>query len=586
MKIKRIISIFLGSITLVAGCGKSVVINPGKQNNTEETIQSETPVNGIRIAWDYTTLRKVSSSASGEKYCGYARMIQLHDQSLMCVYEADGNIKVVKSKDLGNSWSQPLTIAARQEGINMAVPDILELKDQSILVCYNPRPYLTDPSRRFAIRTIKSYDGGISWKDERLLYEAGYQFENGCWEPAAVQLPNGEIQLFFANEGIYPYSDEQNISMLSSADNGMSWSKSPKIVSFRAGKRDGMPSPLLLKNGKDIVFSIEDNGFTNFKPYLIRSTLQNNWQETVSAQSTNRNYALFEKIDDEIYAGAPYLRQLQSGETILSYQGTEDRTNKMDFSEMKVVIGDENALNFSRKSVPFVIPADKSGLWNSLSVIQDNTVVALTSTNAFSNNSEVWMIKGMAIPELEAYKSQIKVDGMLNEDPWKGLFPVFVGQKSRTQARGNMAFDENYLYLSADVRDENVYVTSSADQNDGIVYSIDALNKATDKPAEGIFQFFLTADNKLIVREGSKAEWVEKSGFSGIQTQSLKTGNGYVQELAIPWKILGGKPGPGSRIGFNLSLQENTGKSRAEYIEPVSGNLPDASYTWCSLFLK
>ncbi|MBD2703135.1 exo-alpha-sialidase [Spirosoma sp. BT702] len=351
--------------------------------------------NAGQIVWDQKTLRKVSSG-SNVRYSGYARLIQLHDQSLLAVYEASGSVVAVKSTDLGDSWSVPIPIAPRQDGINMAVPDVVELKDHSILVCYNPRPYKIDPSRRFSIRTKKSYDGGQSWQDERLLYEAGFEFSNGCWEPAAIQLPNGEIQLFFANEGIYQTSNEQNISLLRSTDNGLSWTNEPSIVSFRAGSRDGMPAPLLLRNGRDLVFAIEDNGFHNFKPYLIHSTIVQNWHQPVTGNSADRWYALAEPIPDTLYAGAPYLRQLPTGETLLSYQGTENRINRMANAEMKVVVGDSHARNFSQKSVPFSIPAGKSGLWNSLSILADSTIIALTSTNGYSGRGEVevWMIKG------------------------------------------------------------------------------------------------------------------------------------------------------------------------------------------------
>jgi GH43 family beta-xylosidase len=378
----------IACLLLITGCGKK-----------EEAPKKVTGLNaGTHIEWDYNTLKKVSGG-SAERYCGYSRMIQLHDQSLLAIYEASGNVVCVKSTDLGTTWSVPVSIAARAEGINMAVPDILELKDHSLLACYNPRPRDISPSRKFAIRTKRSDDRGLTWKDERLLYEAGHEFKNGCWEPSAIQLPGGEIQLFFANEGDYTNSDEQNISLLRSADNGLTWTSKPEIVSFRAGKRDGMPVPLLLRNGKEIVFSIEDNGFTNFKPYIIRNSLENNWASIADASSNSRTYALANKIGDEIYAGAPYLRQLKTGETILSYQGTEGRTNKMEFADMKVVVGDEEARNFNRKSTPFIIPENKSCLWNSLCVLNDNTIIAVASTNAYSDHTEVWMVKGHLVPD-------------------------------------------------------------------------------------------------------------------------------------------------------------------------------------------
>ncbi|GAB2578862.1 exo-alpha-sialidase [Spirosoma areae] len=380
-------------VSLLAGCGLTATMQPVVGS-------TDSPPKPGQIVWDKTTLRKVSTGP-GVRYSGYARLIQLYDQSLLAVYEADGTIVAVKSTDAGTSWSTPVTIAARQEGINMAVPDVLDLNDHSILVCYNPRPAKIDSARHFGIRTQKSYDGGHTWRDERLLYEAGFRFEDGCWEPAAIQLPTGEIQLFFANEGIYQTSTEQNISLLRSADGGMTWTKDPEIVSFRAGSRDGMPVPLLLKNGRDVVFAIEDNGFRNFKPYLIRSALAQKWSQVVSGNSPDRWYALTEPISDSLYAGAPYLRQLPTGETLLSYQGTEGRINRIGNAEMKVVIGDENARNFGQKSTPFEIPANKSGLWNSLSVLADSSIVALTSTNAYSTTGavEVWMIKGRLIPK-------------------------------------------------------------------------------------------------------------------------------------------------------------------------------------------
>lgn len=384
----RLLLINILAITYCSGCSKG-----GKPVPEVPVAKQET----ISISWDQNSRRRVSSPALNARYSGYARIIQLADASLLAVYEADGSIVSVKSADGGNTWSSATVIAPRANGSNMSVPDLLLLKDNKILVFYNARPYDIAPSRKFGILVKQSINGGQSWENEKLLYEAGYQFENGCWEPSALQLPSGEIQMYFANEGPYTNSNEQNISMLRSKDNAGSWTAVPEIVSFRPGKRDGMPVPLLLKDGKDILISIEDNAINTFKPYVLRNSLLENWAVTIGAESANRNYALADRIGDELYAGAPFIRQLRTGETLLSYQGTEDRTNDLNFADMKVVIGDERGQNFKSKSVPFLIPNNKSCLWNSLTVLNDGSVLAITSTNAYANATEVWMIKGTVI---------------------------------------------------------------------------------------------------------------------------------------------------------------------------------------------
>ena len=370
-----------------------------------EIVQSVTPTppsdsSGKFLVWDITTLQKIApQQLANIGYCGYPRMIQLKDESLLCIYEiSGGNIICVNSKDVGKTWSDPIIVATNNNGINRAVPDILELADGSLLASYNLRPPVYDSAKHFAISTAKSYDGGNSWRDERLVYQASAKADDGCWEPAQIQLPSGEIQLYFSNEAIYTNSNEQNISMFRSGDNGLSWSASPQIVSFRNGKRDGMPVPIFLKNYNEILFSIEDNGSGQFTPSIIRNTLQENWVNFVDASSPNRSSALASSLasDNSFYAGAPFLRQLHTGETILSFQSTQQRNNQWDLSCMNVVIGDDNGRNFIHPSIPFNVPLNKMGLWNSHCVLKDNSVVALTSTNAYSsnNNVEVWMIKG------------------------------------------------------------------------------------------------------------------------------------------------------------------------------------------------
>ncbi|MGV3538174.1 MAG: sugar-binding protein [Rufibacter sp.] len=581
-KVTFILSVLLACV----GCSHTTV---SQGSGSGGGFDAKEPVSGSRIAWDYSTLRKVSSSELPGRYNGYARVIQLQDRTLICVYEASGSVVTVKSHDLGNTWSSPVIVAEKPENYSNANPEILELQDKSILVSYNPRPGNIHPSRKFEIRTKKSYDGGMTWKDERLLYQAGHQFEDGCWEPAAIQLPSGEIQVYFANEGPYTSSEEQNISLLRSKDNGLTWTTKPEFVSFRARRRDGMPSPLLLQNGKEIVVAIEDNAREQFKPYVVRTTVTESWRTTVTAKSPNRDYALAERVADSIYAGAPYIRQLKNGETILSYQGTEGRGNHMRTSEMKVVIGNDQARQFTRKTAPFPIPQNTSGLWNSLCVLDDNTVVALTTTRGFSAKgiTEVWMIKGHVVPELEAKRQSISVDGDMQEAIWLEPFPVFVGQKGNTQLRSSLSYDEQYLYVLNKVTDQKVVLKrTGTEEADGVAIQVDPGNLSYSQPDKGVYSFVLSAAGDLMVKEGENGSWIPLNGIDQVKKYSKPTATGYVQEMAIPWAIIGGKPPVGDRIGFNAQLIENAGKGEVSYRENISANQENEPFSWLTLRLK
>jgi hypothetical protein len=351
------------------------------------------------IRWDQASLKDVNPlNGNG---ANYARMVQLSNGYLLCVYESSGNIECTLSADRGSTWLSPVIIAAAVPGINMSVPEILELHDHSLLVSYNPRPYQIngnwDATKKFAICTKKSYDQGKTWTDERLIYQAGYKFDDGCWEPSQIQLPSGQVQLFFSNEGVYTKSAEQNISLFRSDDNGLTWTKDPQIASFRPGHRDGMPVPIILRGKNELLFSIEDNAGGQFKPVIIRNSFRQNWQKAVGASDKDRAGALNPKLPDTVYAGAPYLRQLHSGETILSFQSTLNRGKQWDLSCMQVSIGNNKGENFVITKQPFNIPPNKQGLWNSLCVLNDDTIIALTSTNAWNNRTAIWMIKGRMV---------------------------------------------------------------------------------------------------------------------------------------------------------------------------------------------
>nr|WP_315176245.1 sugar-binding protein [uncultured Flavobacterium sp.] len=579
---KKINYAFLGLIFIpLLSCSDSP--NVIDEKPVVENIASKPAVEGIRIAWDYNSLVQVSDKNNTD-YNGYARLVQLNDKKLMCTYESGGAILVKTSSDFGSTWSAPITVVSGNASVNMTTPDILQLKDNSILICYNPRPIAGNGTEKFSINTIKSYDGGLTWKENQIVYEASSEFENGCWEPSALQIPSGEIQLFFSNENVYRNSNEQNISLIRSSNNGLTWSTTPEIVSFRDGKRDGMPSPILLKNQTEIVFSIEDNSVENqFKPYIIRNSITENWKQTVDANSNNRNYALEEVLSNPIYAGAPYLAQISTGEVLMSYQGTENRaTNDINNADMKVVIGTNDAKNFNRKSTPFLLSSGKSALWNSIKVLDDDTVVALTTTNQFSNSSQIWMIKGRIVPEINATKETAIIDGQSNEAVWQKKSPVFIGQKSNTQLEANFTYDSEFLYAFAQVKDSQIVSTDALTGSDGLNLYLDPKNKSLIAPGNSIFKLELGQSNLFSIYEGENSKWKKLDSPQGIVTTTVKTTNGYRIEVKIPWNVLGGMPAKQTRIGYNIELRE---KGTNNYTQSIAPNSSDKPYSWSTLKL-
>jgi len=382
-----ILLIFLGVFT---SCKKDNI-----EEKVDEVIVEKEPLKGSRIAWDYSSLQKlVPLSGNSINYSSYARMIELADGDFICVYEADGNINIIRSTDKAKTWSQPMRIISFSNNRFMTVPEIIQLANGNIIISYNPRP--AEPfsiDRPFAIHTKTSIDNGANWGKENIVYEGGITFETGCWEPNIIQLPTGELQLYFANETDYT-SHEQNISMFRSSNNGETWGER-EIVSFSSGSRDGMPVALHLKESDEIIMAIEDNFQNNFKPAIIRTN--NNWKNaTVGRNTPDRAYALNHDQRTVAYQGAPYLRRMPSGNVVPIFVGHKGETNigvKLSYDEtnlhIKGVVTDKAV--FSKDGVTFSIDpknisseAPAKGIY-SLTVTSDGAII---SKEGFNQNWE------------------------------------------------------------------------------------------------------------------------------------------------------------------------------------------------------
>lgn len=326
----------------------------------------------------------------------YGRMLRLKNSAILCCYEAGGKSYVKRSDDNGASWSDPILVR-ELENAGAANPELVQLADERIALFYNQRPAKDSPqSVKHAIGVVWSDDDGTSWTpQEKPIFEAAHDGQDGCWEPAAIALPNGELQLFFANEFPYQTNGDQNISLMKSKDGGKTWS-APQAIIYRAGHRDGMPVPLLLGDGETLVVSFEDNGLAPgnaLQPAIARTKIEDAWKTLIDGASEDRAGAIEPKLADGVYVGAPYICKLAWGETLLSGQSLEGNREK---PQMVVYIGDRNAQKFGQKSIPIELPGNVAANWNSLFAKDENTVVAVTST-VIDGKSGLWAIEGKVV---------------------------------------------------------------------------------------------------------------------------------------------------------------------------------------------
>ena len=351
------------------------------------------------------TIEWMAESAQMVTRGGYARIKRVDSRHAM-VYGAGAASWIRFSDDGCESWGQAKEIA-RGDGYNYTNSELLQLQSGRLLAMWNARPRHGE-DLPYKIMCALSEDGGATWSEGRDLYVAGNEPRVGCWEPVALQLPSGEIHIYFANEAPYIASTEQEISLLRSFDDGKTWSRAER-VSFFAGKRDGMPVPIYLPHSKEIAMAIEDNGIRGrFKPVIVRTA--NNWREGfVAGNDARREEALSPKwaVHDTIYAGAPYLIRLGEKHSLLSVQSTEGRQGRgHKFSNMQVYVGDRNARNFRNRTTPLPdLPTDGHALWNSLAQVDDDTVIAVMSVGGLEpGQNGVWTVKGKIVKKYPLYR--------------------------------------------------------------------------------------------------------------------------------------------------------------------------------------
>ncbi|MDE6338449.1 MAG: exo-alpha-sialidase, partial [Muribaculaceae bacterium] len=503
------------------------------------------PYAGSRIFWDMRSQQQVFDDG------WYARMIRLNDGRLLAASESGWNVIVSYSNDSGRTWSPQDTIFYPPEGLRYFDVDLCQLTDGKIIITYNIGfPDEKAPDGRFGVRLRISEDNGKTWSDDIFVYDGEREFENGTWEPNILELPSGELHLYVSDEAPYTHSGEQCIQLFRSTDKGYTW-QGPETVSFRKGARDGMPTAVIL--GDSIVMAIEDNGWPgmeSFVPVTVRTSLSDNWRSgVVGGDSPKRAEAIDYSYCPKMFGGAPYIRVLPSGETILSRQSYL-KSGEYGLMNMFVYVGDKDGRGFKAMSQPFPdnLESRISIEVNSVSVV-DSVVYALGGfmSGGTDNRRHVDIVKGYPFKSIRAFKGNATVDGIKGYMEYSSpdANQIKMGTNSLSHnVYADFNYDDKYLYFIAEVDDntpegENGPTVSK----DGVRLLIDADNVSDDAPVKGMYEFFFPRKGNPESRKGRNDKW-ENFKAKGVICRCVSDDVHYVVEAAIPWRLLGKRHAP------------------------------------------
>ena len=292
------------------------------------------PVISFAIEWEDPKPARTANKL--ELSGGYPRIHRLNDGRLMLSYSLSGNGYARFSSDEGETWGAQTEVMSyfdkTSNGVSArmtaSVPDFAQLSAGNpyhpgrIIYASNYRPRelvngkTTDNKgwttvHPYTISISVSDYAGKTWSDRKHLYMSGIWDKNvtvGCWEPFVLELPDGTVQIYFADETpYYPASSWHNISVIESKDGGDTWGE-VRVVAQNSANRDGMPVATLL--GDKILLAVEstDGVHARLHPIVICNPIQGCWSTTVGKGDSHRFHPFTTSLkSDLVYSGAPYI---------------------------------------------------------------------------------------------------------------------------------------------------------------------------------------------------------------------------------------------------------------------------------------
>ncbi|KAI9930257.1 hypothetical protein ASPWEDRAFT_167924 [Aspergillus wentii DTO 134E9] len=255
--------------------------------------------------------RLISSQDSGT----YVRTARLADGSILGSFtrteDGDRVLRVSKSIDDGLTFEDYAEVTRGSGDTDNMF--LLEIAPNVVLAAFRNHDKNADGVYTYYRITVsRSEDGGKTWSFASQAYEKSAP--NGLWEPFMRLGKDGEVQLTYSEELA---SDNQCTMMVTSTDQGSSWTAPRNLYGADQKVRDGMNGIAETKDkGRDaLVMVFETNPHNTFNiEALISYDDGETWSERQAIYTPAEGHN----------AGAPQIASLSNGQLAVVFMTDED----------------------------------------------------------------------------------------------------------------------------------------------------------------------------------------------------------------------------------------------------------------------
>lgn len=166
--------------------------------------------------------------------------------------------------------------------------------------------------------------------------------------------------------------------------------------------------------------------------------------------------------------------------------------------------------------------------------------------NDVPNDSEVSADDNPFMEDTGYAKSEVALDGVLDDKQWDGLKEISYSEKTTTTVKG--FYGENGIYIGAVVQDTDLWATSSkVYDNTSFELYLDKTGKGGTEPNSNHLQLFVDINEQSLARDGEGGVWIDTDLIKSYAVKVDGTvgddveDKGYTIEMFIPYSQLGGE---------------------------------------------